>query len=61
VQYNDKVLAHFRNPQNVGYIEDADGIGKLGDASCGDVFLMFIRVKSERIIEIKYIGHSWRS
>lgn len=53
--YNEKVLAHFHDPQNVGYIEDANGVGQLGDASCGDVFRMFIRVERERIAEIKYL------
>ncbi len=55
MEYNEKVITHFLNPQNVGYIENADGIGQLGDASCGDVFLMFIRVERERIAEIKYL------
>jgi nitrogen fixation NifU-like protein len=48
-------MAHFYEPQNVGYIEDADGMGKLGDASCGDVFTMYIRVERERLVDIKYL------
>lgn len=54
-EYNEKVLSHFCNPHNVGIIEDADGIGRLGDASCGDVFVMFIRVVDDRLQEIKYL------
>jgi nitrogen fixation NifU-like protein len=55
LEYNDKVLTHFYDPQNVGYIEGADGIGKLGDASCGDVFTMFIVVEQDQIMDIKYL------
>ena len=55
MEYNDKVLAHFYDPQNVGYIEGADGIGKLGDASCGDIFTMFILVERDQIVDIKYL------
>ena len=55
MEYNEKVLAHFYEPQNVGYIEGADGVGKLGDASCGDVFTMFIAVDGGRITDIKYL------
>ena len=55
MEYNDKVLAHFYDPQNVGSIEGADGIGKLGDASCGDVFTMFILVQQDQIIDIRYL------
>jgi len=54
VEYNEKVLDHFFNPRNVGVIEDADGIGRLGDASCGDVFVMYIKVRGGRIVDIKY-------
>ena len=55
IEYNEKVLAHFRDPHNVGIIEDADGIGQLGDPTCGDVFLMFIKVKDGRLIDVKYL------
>jgi nitrogen fixation NifU-like protein len=54
IEYNEKVLDHFFNPRNVGVIEDADGIGHLGDASCGDVFVMYIKVRRGRIVDIKY-------
>ena len=54
VEYNEKVLDHFFNPRNVGVMEEADGIGHLGDASCGDVFVMYIKVWRGRIVDIKY-------
>jgi len=55
MEYTEKVLEHFRTPHNVGVIEDPDGTGQVGDASCGDVFLMFIRVRDERLADIKYL------
>ena len=55
MEYTEKVLEHFRTPHNVGVIEDADGTGQVGDASCGDVFLMTIRVHDERLVDIKYL------
>ena len=55
IEYNDKVIAHFLDPHNVGFIEDADGIGQLGDPSCGDLFLMFIKVEDGRLADIKYL------
>lgn len=53
IEYNEKVLAHFLDPHNVGVLEDADGIGQLGDPACGDVFVMFIKVKDGRLADIK--------
>ena len=53
--YNEQVLAHFFEPHHVGYIEDADGVGRLGDASCGDVFTMYVAVERNRLIDIKYL------
>jgi nitrogen fixation protein NifU and related proteins len=53
--YTQKVLDHFTEPHNVGVITDADGIGEVGDASCGDFFLMFVKVKDENIADIKYL------
>lgn len=52
--YSDKVMDHFMNPRNVGVIEDPDGYGKVGNPTCGDVMEMFIRVKDDRIEEIKF-------
>ncbi|UEC42630.1 MAG: scaffold protein for iron-sulfur cluster assembly [Methanothrix sp.] len=52
--YSEKVMDHFMNPRNVGVIEDPDGYGKVGNPTCGDVMEMFIRVKDERIEDIKF-------
>ena len=48
--YSEKVMDHFRNPRNVGKIEDADGIGEVGNAKCGDIMRMYIKVDDEGVI-----------
>lgn len=54
--YSEKVMEHFRNPRNVGEIEDADGIGEVGNAKCGDIMKMYIKVdkKSQIITDVKF-------
>ena len=52
--YSDKVLNHFSNPRNVGEIEDADGIGEVGNAKCGDIMKMYIKVKEGIITDVKF-------
>jgi nitrogen fixation NifU-like protein len=52
--YSELVMKHFSDPQNVGVIEDADGVGKVGNPMCGDVMEMFIKVKDERIDDVKF-------
>lgn len=52
--YSEKVLEHFRNPRNVGVIEDADGVGTVGNPVCGDLMTMYIKVKDDRIVDIKF-------
>ena len=52
--YSDLVMQHFTDPQNVGVIEDADGVGKVGNPVCGDVMEMFIKVKDDRIEDVKF-------
>lgn len=52
--YSDKVMDHFKNPRNVGEIEDADGVGEVGNPSCGDIMQIFIRVKDNVITDVKF-------
>lgn len=52
--YTEKVLDHFRNPRNMGEMKDADGIGKVGNPTCGDVMAIYIKVKDDRIVDIKF-------
>jgi len=52
--YTDKVMEHFRNPRNMGEIPDADGIGTVGNPVCGDLMTMYIKVKDNRIEDIKF-------
>ena len=52
--YTEKVMDHFRNPRNMGEIKDADGFGKVGNPKCGDVMAIYIKIKDERIIDIKF-------
>jgi nitrogen fixation NifU-like protein len=52
--YSELVMKHFADPQNVGVIEDADGVGKVGNPTCGDVMEMFIKVKDDRVEDVKF-------
>jgi nitrogen fixation NifU-like protein len=52
--YSDLVMEHFRNPRNVGEIPDADGVGMVGNPVCGDVMKMMIKVKDDRIADVKF-------
>ena len=49
--YSDKVMDHFRNPRNVGVIEDADGVGEVGNAKCGDIMKMYLKINDDDVIE----------
>ncbi len=53
--YSEKVMDHFRNPRNVGEIEDADGIGEVGNAKCGDIMRVYIKVKDGIISDVKFM------
>jgi nitrogen fixation NifU-like protein len=52
--YSDKVFDHFSNPRNVGEIEDADGVGEVGNAKCGDIMKMYIKVDAGIITDVKF-------
>ncbi len=52
--YSDKVMEHFANPRNVGEIENADGVGQVGNAKCGDIMQMFIKVEGDVITDCKF-------
>ena len=52
--YSEKVMDHFRNPRNLGKMDDADGIGEGGNAKCGDIMKMYIKVKDGIIEDVKF-------
>ncbi|MCE5223947.1 Fe-S cluster assembly scaffold protein NifU [bacterium] len=52
--YTEKVMDHFRNPRNVGVIDNADGVGEVGNPVCGDMMTFYIKVKDHTITDVKY-------
>jgi nitrogen fixation NifU-like protein len=52
--YSEKVMEHFKNPRNMGEIKDADGVGTVGNPVCGDMMTMYIKVKNNRLEDIKF-------
>ena len=52
--YSEKVMEHFRNPHNMGKLDAADGIGEVGNAKCGDIMRMYIKVKDNIITDVKF-------
>ncbi|HEC86714.1 MAG TPA: Fe-S cluster assembly scaffold protein NifU [Thermoplasmatales archaeon] len=52
--YSKKVIEHFRNPRNMGEIKNADGVGTVGNPVCGDLMTLYIKVKNNRITDIKF-------
>ena len=54
MDYSEKVLDHFTNPRNVGEIPDADGVGTVGNAKCGDIMQMFLKIENDVIVDCKF-------
>jgi len=52
--YSEKVMDHFRNPRNVGVIEDANGIGEVGNAKCGDIMKMYLKIEDGVVQDVKF-------
>ncbi len=52
--YSEKVMDHFRNPRNVGVIENPDGVGEVGNAKCGDIMKMYIKVENGILVDVKF-------
>jgi len=52
--YSEKVMDHFRNPRNVGVIEHADGIGEVGNAKCGDIMKIYLKIENDIIEDVKF-------
>jgi nitrogen fixation NifU-like protein len=52
--YSEKVMQHFKKPQNMGEIPDADGVGSVGNPTCGDLMTMYIKVKDKRLEDVKF-------
>ena len=52
--YSEKVMDHFTHPRNVGVIEDANGVGEVGNAKCGDIMRMYIKVRDDVITDVKF-------
>ena len=54
MEYSQKVMEHFANPHNVGEIEDANGIGEIGNAKCGDIMKMYLKIENDVIVDVKF-------
>ena len=52
--YTETVMDHFMNPRNVGEIPDADGVGEVGNAKCGDIMKMYLQIKDDKIEDVKF-------
>jgi len=54
MEYSQKVMEHFIEPHNVGKIEDADGVGEIGNAKCGDIMKMYLKIENDIIVDAKF-------
>jgi len=52
--YSEKVMDHFRNPRNVGSIENADGVGEVGNAKCGDIMKIYLKIDEDVVSDVKF-------
>ena len=52
--YSEKVMDHFRNPRNVGFVENADGVGEVGNAKCGDIMKIYLKIENDVITDVKF-------
>ena len=52
--YSEKVMDHFMNPRNVGEIEDASGVGTVGNAKCGDIMKVYLKIENDVIVDVKF-------
>lgn len=52
--YSEKVMDHFRNPRNVGVIQNADGVGEVGNAKCGDIMKIYLKIEHDTIADVKF-------
>jgi len=52
--YSEKVMEHFMNPRNVGEIENPDGVGEVGNAKCGDIMKIFLKIEDDVIVDVKF-------
>ena len=52
--YSEKVMEHFANPHNVGVLEDANGVGEIGNAKCGDIMKMYLKIENDIIVDVKF-------
>ena len=52
--YSEQVMDHFSNPRNVGKLEDANGIGEVGNAKCGDIMKMYLKIQDDQITDVKF-------
>lgn len=52
--YSEKVMDHFKNPRNVGEIENADGIGEVGNPRCGDIMKIYLKIENQTIVDVKF-------